>query len=826
MVKCFDEGNAVNQGRIPEQEVMDVVQELQRARDPDKARNGLLNVENSIFETGTFLVKGVDLAKKVEKRNRLINIIKEHELTEIAERAYERHGSLKLGLEAKLVGVNSDFRGAADSVAAKANALENQYGGGIINDLNREGLLSRFTSMGEDFERQVARVLSDLNEPNPKGDVKASDEAKKIGKVLFKYQRGMLQRKNQAGAYVQLKAGRVVSQSHDPGKMVKRQAEWMNYIRDKLDFARMGIEPERQEKFLELAYNAIVTGVREPSVKQSDDIAEAFKGPQNLAKRESAHGVFVFKDADAWYDYNKEFGTNSLREAYLNDLQSGARAIALLENFGTNPEAMLGRVVDRLSQKYKNDSNARDAIAEMRGEKRGAFRLDNYMAEVTGSVNIGATTTMAQVNTNIRSLQTMAKLGGSWISALSDVAFMSTNRIYQGRSVVDAWGDAFSAAFVGLNNAERKEMADRLLVGLEGQLGDFFQRYDVTDGASGKISSAMGIFFKLNLLQPWTRANKRGVSLMLANDFGKLAKTKFADLPDAQKRLFRIYNIDENNWNAARAIVENDAQGRPYVMPDKIEDQATREAFQLLLNNEAEYTVPSPGERERGILRQGLQANTVEGQAIRFITQFKSFGATVFTKVLGRQIYGYGNKGLVDAAKNGLGANIGLINAIVGTTVLGYFIMQAKEVLRGREPRPNTPETFFAAMLQGGALGIYGDFLFAEANRYGGGALETVAGPTIGTASDVADLLLKYRNVAFGGDENVGGDTIRLIKSNTPFANLFYTKQVMDYLIWYQLQEIVNPGYLERAERRSMSATDQDYLLRPSDIVATGGGFR
>lgn len=826
MADCFDEGQLVNKGRIPDQDVMDVVQELQRARDPNKARNGLLNVENSIFETGTFLVKGVDLAKKVEKRNRLINIIKEHELTEIAERSYEQFGTLKAGLEAKLVGVNMLFDGAQDSVAAKSNALLNQYGGGVIYDLEQAKLLSKFDSMGEDFERQVARVLSDLNQPKPTRDVDASPEAVKIGEILFKYQRAMLQRKNQAGAYVQLKAGRVVSQSHDPGKMAGKQAEWTAYIREKLDFDRMGIEPERQDKFLELAYNAIVTGIREPSVKQSDDIVDAFRGPQNLAKRESAHGVFTFKSADDWYDYNKEFGQSSFREAYLGDLQSGARAVALLENFGTNPEAMLGRVVDRLSNKYKNDANAQKAVAEMRGETKTLFKLDNYMAEATGSVNIGATNTMAQYSTNIRSLQTMAKLGGSWISALSDTAFMATNRIYQGRSVMDAWGDAFTAVFQGLGNAERKDMADRLLVGLEGQLGDYFGRFDVTEGASGGISKAMGVFFKLNLLQPWTNSNKRGVSLMLANDFGKLASKKFNDLPDAQRRMFKLYGIDEAQWDGARAVVENDSRGRPFLMPDQITDQKTREAFQLLINNEAEFSVPSPGERERGILRQGLQANTVEGQAIRFIGQFKSFGVTVFTRVLGRQIYGYGAATKGQQFRRGLGANAGIINAIVGTTVLGYFIMQAKEVLRGREPRPNTPETFIAAMLQGGALGIYGDFLFGEANRYGSGMLETVAGPTLGTASDVADLLLKYRNVALGGDENIGGDTIRLIKSNTPFANLFYTKQVMDYMIWYQLQEMINPGYLERAERRSMSATDQGYLLRPSDIVATGGGFR
>ena len=39
----------------------------------------------------------------------------------------------------------------------------------------------------------------------------------------------------------------------------------------------------------------------------------------------------------------------------------------------------------------------------------------------------------------------MAKLGGAAVSAFSDVAFMASNRMYQGRSLMDAWGDSFGA---------------------------------------------------------------------------------------------------------------------------------------------------------------------------------------------------------------------------------------------------------------------------------------------------------------------------------------------------------------------------------------------
>jgi len=128
--------------------------------------------------------------------------------------------------------------------------------------------------------------------------------------------------------------------------------------------------------------------------------------------------------------------------------------------------------------------------------------------------------------------------------------------------------------------------------------------------------------------------------------------------------------------------------------------------------------------------------------------------------------------------------------------------------------------------LQGGGLGIYGDYLFGEVNRFGGGPLETLAGPTVGTVNDLVSLLQRARDVATGEDEDLSGDVIRLLKSNTPFANLFYTQEAMNYLLWYQLQEMTNPGYLRRMERRVQRENEQTYWLPPSSVVQMGGGLR
>jgi len=821
MADCLKIADEANKGRLSDDELDEILTELNAEKKARQAAGALDQIESAIFERGLLIAKKAERAKKIEKRNRYINILKEQKLMALAERADEMTGDPSLGLEAPLVGVNAPFEGAGRSVDSINGALVNSYLGGMIADLKKAGLFTRFNNMKGDFERQVANVLGDLNLKAPVGVAEASADAKAMGEILFKYQRAALQRENQAGSYIMLKEGRVVRASHDQRRLVKvGPDEWKNYIRGKLDYEKMGIAPERIEGFLDSAYEAITTGIR----KEGDrtEISLAFKGPGNLAKKESASGVFTFKSANDWYDYDQKFGKASLRESFLQDIQSSARATALMEVLGTNPEAMVERVQKRLMEKYRGDPKKLSRIKR----ETAAINFDAALAEVTGDVNIGSHTPLARYMHFYRSIQTMAKLGGAWISALSDVAFIASNRIYQGRSLLDAWGDGFTAVFKGMNKGEMRDFSDRLSVGIEGQLGDFMSRFNAADDVPGQTSKMMATFFKLNLLQPWTESNKRGVTLMIANDLGREASKSYAKLPDDLRRILGIYGIDQKGWEAARKGAKKGPDGRVYLVPGEIPDVKMRENMFALLVSEADNSVPSPGARERAIIRRGYRPGTFAGEGIRFLTQFKSFGVTALTKSVGRHMYGYGAKSMREQLQRGVGANMGIVNSIVGTTVLGYYVMQLKEVAKGREMRPPTPETFIAAAMQGGGLGIYGDFLFGEANRYGGGTLQTIAGPGIGTASEVIDLLQRTRGVVAGGDEDLRGDVVRLLKSNTPFANLFYTQQAMNYLVWYQLQETVNPGYLRRMERRIERENNQTYWMPPTSIIQTGGGFR
>lgn len=169
-----------------------------------------------------------------------------------------------------------------------------------------------------------------------------------------------------------------------------------------------------------------------------------------------------------------------------------------------------------------------------------------------------------------------------------------------------------------------------------------------------------------------------------------------------------------------------------------------------------------------------------------------------------------------------------MAHLILSTTLLGYMQMQAKMIAAGKQPRGFTDENgefqggeiFIASLLAGGGLGIYGDLLFGEANRSGlGFTVGAMMGPAV---SEVERAMTITRKLASGDPEQLDdlpGDLTRAAKANTPFGNLWLTRAGLDYLLWYNLQEAVSPGSVERYERNVEREQNTQFLISPGEWV-------
>jgi len=72
--------------------------------------------------------------------------------------------------------------------------------------------------------------------------------------------------------------------------------------------------------------------------------------------------------------------------------------------------------------------------------------------------------------------------------------------------------------------------------------------------------------------------------------------------------------------------------------------------------------------------------------------------------------------------------------------------------------------------------------------------------------------------MATGCKETSAGDLVKLLRSNAP-ENLWYTKAVLDHLIFNQLQEWASPGYLDRMQARAEKTYGQTYWWKPDEGV-------
>ena len=842
--ECLNLITEANQGRLNDDELINLIEDLQTTKTMRATGGGDLAieaVEAAMFKRGEAIADDIMLEALNKKRMVLKEIGLEEQIITMAHEADEMVGDPNLGVQARIGSVNAPIKGAQNSTFNRARALNDSWNGAMIADLEEAKVLTQLNSMkaGDALELEVGRVLESLNSKHPK-KLDVSADALTIGTILQKYQEVQLNRKNQAGTYIRRREGFIGSQHHNARKIMaqgggKEGLKWKSDHMENIDWDAMRIPVDRRAAFLDEVHPFLRRGEKLP-----DDITDfdySFLGG-NIAKRLSQHRVIIYKNSDSALKMNKLYGRGTLKEMIMSDTIQSARAVALLDTLGPNPPAMLERIKKRLSIEYKGQDAKLDKIQDK------GFRLISnkaLLAEVTGDVQIGSQTGFAVWSANIRALKTMAALGRVIMSVLPDISLNASNRIYHGRTLTQAWGDALSAPFQGMKKGEQRRVSQLLGVGINGQIGDMSRGFGAPDQLDGKMSRTMSLFFKLNFLSWWTDANQRGITMMLSHDLGVNASKSFDNLDESFKRMLTIYDIDARKWEIARQSVETLDDGNAYLMPggvadvrgavfngmskaqqDKIRTEVQESLF-TLLTNEATIGVVEPGAREMAMMRRGYEAGSEMGQALRFMAQFKGFGVSVLSRTMGRQVFGTGAKSLREALMRGNGANLGLVNAIVGSTVLGYVSMQMKEITKGREPREGFGvDIIFASMAQGGGAGIYGDFLFGEYNRLGGGAIGTVAGPVIGSASDLLGLITKLHS----DDPDIRGNALRLVKGYVPFANLLYLKDAFDYLIWYQLQEVINPGYLARNERRIKRDNNQEMWFNPADYIPRGGGFK
>lgn len=819
-------------GTRSDDEIDEVLADLEAKR-RRRARQGRGTDEARATKSDADAVaEDLELAAKIERRNAKLNqLVYRQLLDDIA-----KFDDDAAGLEAMLAGSNKRVEGARLSVDALTRSYQSKYFGGLVHDLRKANLLqyvqARFMGFGKGLlDDKIARELWELRDGGTPGS-SGSPEAQGIAKIINKYQELARQDQNAHGAFIRRIDGYIVSQSHDMFRIERAgKDKWIADVKPLLSDRMYGDvkltgdeagDSQSIDEFLGFIYDELRTGNFLKADKEAPLIG--FKGPANLAKKVSQSRVLHFKDSNAFMKYNDAYGTGSLMEAVASGLRHAANTTALLERLGTNPRAMFDRVLTDLRERSRN------APERVRTRLMSSFP-ERLMSVVDGSVDIPSNVTAAQRTAAARALQTQASLGGAVLASLPDIATAASELQFQGRNFLGALGEQLGGMLAQLGGGgARREAAELVGVGVDAILRDVAGRITSADNAGQTINKLNTAFFKLNLLAQWTTAGERAVSEIMSATLGRLRGDGFDRLPARLRQVLELYDIKSSDWDLIRFNAMEEFEGRIYVSPEKLREggiderlaRSVEAKIRAYFSDRSAVAVLQGGAREKLYVTQAAQAGTAYGEAIRFVMQFKSYGISFVQKVLGRYTQEdrfWSIPGSVFKMPASEAAQMAQL--MVTLTGLGYLSMAAKDIAKGREPRdPARVDTMYAAMMQGGGFGIYADYLFARVNRFGGGPLETAAGPFAGDIADVLELWNKTREYATGvSDDAPDSEAWALIKNNTPFLNLFYTRAALDYLFLYHVQEAMNPGSLRRMEQRLRRDQGQEYILPPSEVV-------
>jgi hypothetical protein len=791
---------------LTDQEVEDIVEAMIR-RDkgkPDRRGDALRWAEIAKEKTAEELLK-----LKIERHARQAALIARTR----RETQYDAYTDAVKAVSDRISTSSRSGAGRAVSAEAAISGLQGEYQGALLHGWEKAGVLPWFRAITPEQEAGLAREIARLNGAAVEATTNA--QIRRAAEVVVALQARHREDANAAGAWVQKLDGRVSRTSHDARRMQAQGFEaWRDFVVPRLDartWDEAGIDPgdaEAANKFLTNIYNNLVSGNHHVAGKGDLDPLGGFSAPGSLARRLSEDRVLHWRGPDEWLAYNREFGTAGLVAGIVSENEHAARSIGLMRVWGPNPDAALQQDVQRIADRLRDEGKPDASRALSEALIGGTLRRE--WAVATGEAERPVNTTMAHGFAAWRALEAMTSLGGMVLSAVPDVGVIASALRHEGVNYWSAMGNQVAALLPGRGQGQR-EVALRVRAGVNNLLGGLYHRMGYDLSAPGRISRGMDVFFKLNLQNWWQDAMERGVAGTLSAHVADSLSLRWDAIDPRQRAALERFGIGESDWTAAQAAEKMDADGVTYFTPDMVEGEA-RQRWSAYFAETMNTALTRPGVFERSILTGGQQAGTPLGEALRMFTQFKSYPLAFANRHLTREF----SRGMstFDTA-------VGVGGLIAGTTILGYVSTVLKDYAAGRNPREPEDAQGWAklvtrAMVQGGGLGIYGDFLFGDYNRFGGGFLDTLAGPGFGTLTQAGRILANMREGEF---DNAASGAVGFAAREVLPTNIFYMKLALDHLFIYELQEAVNPGYLRRLERRVERDNDQTWWLPPTDAL-------
>lgn len=526
--------------------------------------------------------------------------------------------------------------------------------------------------------------------------------------------------------------------------------------------------------------------------------------------------------ADAWRDLMFEFGPG--RDIYAlvtRYAQAMAREIAFVETWGPDYRATFRGLVDQVTRDEQARKVPRTAARFFGFESARA--AERSFKVLTGEASQVESELWAGVMGGLRSGFQAAQLGSAVVTSVfgdSVTAFMAANHngiagvrvisrtiellatdnpnLRADLSRLGLVADMVGDAMAGSAHYADETFGSTLSAAFRGEGGaGAARRYaDVMAGAAQLTMRVTG-------QQAWTEAVKRAFSMEMLAEVASQSRFTWNKVDRPFRTFLENHGFTRADWDELRRTPALDVRGARFFDVGGVSDRKLGERLLAAIIDERKFAVLEPDARLQGWTTQGLPRGTFMREMLSSVMQYKSFPILMLLMHGSRMFSGR-------TVVNRL-AYFGKLAAL--GALAGAASMQAKAVLQGRDPRPMDDPRFWAqALATGGALGIFGDLLFQGYNRAGTGLLSTFAGPTASFIEQAGQVVFPMARQAIDGEGSGGGAALaRMVKSNVPFSNVWFSRLVVDRYIFDPLQRLVTGSDYEESRRRTIRAMQRDY---------------
>ena len=633
--------------------------------------------------------------------------------------------------------------------------------------------------------------------------------AKAVAEAMEAANEVLRRQANLSGADIGRIPGRIVKQSHDKTKVARVSKEqWSRDILPLLDKTKTFGRPmseAAQLKFLANVHKSIVFG------KRSDTVADlsappGFTGPANMGKRLSRSRSLHFKqDGKSAWQYNQAYGNDHIGTAFANQLLSMSDSVGGMMHLGPNPKHMLDEFYQRAINRAIDEDNL-DVASQL--DQAHKAKTDLLYDEVTGQGNalpgLGKSGFYLARGSNLaKNFTSAALLGGTTIASIGDIGTASIRLNEVGVPFFEANLSVLEGLVRGRGSGETREIADSLGVGMDALMSSVQSRFLGNDALDGQGASAVSWLMRVTGMNWMNDSLKTAVGITLSNYIAKQSGKKFSQLETSIRTEMEAYGITPEDFELMNGVIR-EVDGKKYHDISAIDDVDAQIRINGFFTGFADSAILTPGARSN-VFSRGLERGTVKSEFYNLFMHLKSFSVTYGMEILSRG-FSKANEG----HRTGM-----LVKILLTSMVYGYLASTLKDLAKGKEPMSvaeNPGKIMFRSLMQGGGAGFYGDILVGLVGgetRHGEGFAELAGGPVIGNLFRLG----KVPQMLFSEDyDRAASTTYRVGKSMLPGANIFYARWALDYLLFWNMQEYMKPGWARNHEQRIRDETGQEFM--------------